>query len=255
MNDSETRSSSTRGSFIVFEGLDRSGKSTQSKLLNQRLIESLKGPSRLIRFPDRLTPIGKIIDSYLCQRSELDDRVIHLLFSANRWEKGMIRDCLERGENVICDRYAFSGLAFTLAKLRMNHQKLGTMEEDEDGMLIRDLSTPDKSLPLPDLIIFIKMDRIETDLEGREGFGEERYETLKIQREVKNQFEGSVKTFFQSIHHQSEPKDCSKSVYDPRRIWVEVDGTGSIETVEERIWDVVKDYLNPTQPVGNLWVK
>jgi thymidylate kinase len=35
---------------------------------------------------DRTTSIGKMIDSYLQSKSELDDRAIHLLFSANRWE-------------------------------------------------------------------------------------------------------------------------------------------------------------------------
>jgi dTMP kinase len=37
-------------------------------------------------FPDRGTPIGQIIDSYLKNKSQVDDRAIHLLFSANRWE-------------------------------------------------------------------------------------------------------------------------------------------------------------------------
>jgi thymidylate kinase len=35
---------------------------------------------------DRTTPIGKMIDAYLRSAEDLDDRVIHLLFSANRWE-------------------------------------------------------------------------------------------------------------------------------------------------------------------------
>ena len=35
---------------------------------------------------DRTTAIGKMIDAYLRSAEELDDRVIHLLFSANRWE-------------------------------------------------------------------------------------------------------------------------------------------------------------------------
>ena len=35
---------------------------------------------------DRTTAIGRMIDAYLQSQSELDDRAIHLLFSANRWE-------------------------------------------------------------------------------------------------------------------------------------------------------------------------
>ena len=37
-------------------------------------------------YVDRTTAIGKMIDSYLRSQSDLDDRAIHLLFSANRWE-------------------------------------------------------------------------------------------------------------------------------------------------------------------------
>ena len=35
---------------------------------------------------DRTTPIGIMIDSYLRNATDMDDRAIHLLFSANRWE-------------------------------------------------------------------------------------------------------------------------------------------------------------------------
>ena len=35
---------------------------------------------------DRTTPIGQMINSYLSGQSEAEDHVIHLLFSANRWE-------------------------------------------------------------------------------------------------------------------------------------------------------------------------
>jgi len=84
-----------RGAFIVLEGLDRSGKTTQTTELVQR-IEKLGRPCKLIKFPstpslsrltlDRTTTIGKMIDAYLRSAEDLDDRVIHLLFSANRWE-------------------------------------------------------------------------------------------------------------------------------------------------------------------------
>jgi dTMP kinase len=36
--------------------------------------------------PDRTTAIGQMIDAYLRSAADLDDRAIHLLFSANRWE-------------------------------------------------------------------------------------------------------------------------------------------------------------------------
>lgn len=74
-----------RGALVVLEGLDRSGKTTQVKLLEQRFVEEGKRV-KVMRFPDRSTPIGQMIDSYLKSDVDMDDHVIHLLFSANRWE-------------------------------------------------------------------------------------------------------------------------------------------------------------------------
>ncbi|KAJ3472059.1 hypothetical protein NLG97_g11323 [Lecanicillium saksenae] len=78
-----------RGAFIVLEGLDRSGKTTQVKLLEQKFIDQGK-PVKLMRFPDRTTQIGQMIDSYLRSAVPMDDHAIHLLFSANRWEAAYV---------------------------------------------------------------------------------------------------------------------------------------------------------------------
>jgi dTMP kinase len=96
----------SRGAFIVIEGLDRSGKTTQVKRLEAELAKDGK-KVKMIRFPgnpcpdtcyslapsmlmlsklDRTTPIGQMINSYLQSKADLEDHVIHLLFSANRWE-------------------------------------------------------------------------------------------------------------------------------------------------------------------------
>lgn len=78
-----------RGALIVLEGLDRSGKSTQcAKLLS--FLEGLGHPTELWRFPDRETSVGQMISAYLSNKSQLDDHTIHLLFSANRWEKRLL---------------------------------------------------------------------------------------------------------------------------------------------------------------------
>lgn len=98
---------SQRGAFIVFEGGDRCGKTTQSHNLVEHLTSSgvrslnayyhcpCKPPqpspvqikAELWKFPDRQTSTGVLIDSYLNSKEELDDAAVHLLYSANRWEK------------------------------------------------------------------------------------------------------------------------------------------------------------------------
>ena len=86
--------------FIVLEGCDRAGKSTQCQLLVD-FLNSHSIPAKLYRFPstsqlstfllvlciqDRATDIGKTIGSYLSAHKQVEDHAIHLMFSANRWE-------------------------------------------------------------------------------------------------------------------------------------------------------------------------
>ncbi|KAJ0113598.1 hypothetical protein Patl1_02959 [Pistacia atlantica] len=79
----------SRGALIVLEGLDRCGKTSQSgKLLSH--LEGLGHSAELWRFPDRTTSVGQMISAYLLNQSQLDDHTIHLLFSANRWEKSQL---------------------------------------------------------------------------------------------------------------------------------------------------------------------
>nr|XP_003474600.3 thymidylate kinase isoform X2 [Cavia porcellus] len=105
-----------RGALIVLEGVDRAGKSTQSRKLVSALCAA-GHRAELLRFPDRSTEIGKLLSSYLEKKSELEDHSVHLLFSANRWEQvPLIKEKLYQGVTLVVDRYAFSGVAFTSAK-------------------------------------------------------------------------------------------------------------------------------------------
>eukprot|EP00879_Flechtneria_rotunda_P031241 GHRR01034109.1.p1 GENE.GHRR01034109.1~~GHRR01034109.1.p1 ORF type:complete len:153 (+),score=30.99 GHRR01034109.1:85-543(+) len=107
----------SRGAFILFEGIDRCGKSTQTKKLTAALqekgvsataalyVSALHSRSTYMpyllqvsvqswNFPDRHnTATGHAINEYLTGCKEQDDRAIHLLFSANRWEKRQARSC------------------------------------------------------------------------------------------------------------------------------------------------------------------
>ncbi|XP_010599001.1 thymidylate kinase isoform X2 [Loxodonta africana] len=105
-----------RGALIVLEGVDRAGKSTQSRKLVAALCAA-GHRAELLRFPERSTEIGKLLNSYLEKKNEVEDHSVHLLFSANRWEQvPLIRNKLDQGVTLIVDRYAFSGVAFTAAK-------------------------------------------------------------------------------------------------------------------------------------------
>ncbi|RHZ89995.1 hypothetical protein Glove_9g144 [Diversispora epigaea] len=164
---SKFENNKNRGAFILFEGCDRAGKTTQATKLFE-YIQSLGHPVKLWKFPERKTLIGQVIDEYLKKTRELDDRTIHLLFSANRWEcVSTMKENILNGTTLIVDRYAYSGLAFSAAK----------------GLKLEWCKYPDKGLLTPDIVFFT--DLSSEDAAKRGGFGEERYENQSFQKKVR----------------------------------------------------------------------
>ncbi|EYB84388.1 hypothetical protein Y032_0317g2316 [Ancylostoma ceylanicum] len=80
-------------------------------------INASGGRAVILPFPDRKEPFGQVIDRYLRKEIDLCERALHLAFSANRWEKAaLIEEKIAAGVDVICDRYCFSGVAYSIAK-------------------------------------------------------------------------------------------------------------------------------------------
>lgn len=108
-------SSNNRGLFIVFEGIDASGKSTQVRALAESL--ALEGRRVHVTAEPTSGPIGSLIRQAFSGRVPMDDRVIAALFVADRLdhltnERDGLLALLDAGVNVICDRYYLSSLAY-----------------------------------------------------------------------------------------------------------------------------------------------
>lgn len=160
-----------RGAFIVFEGCDRCGKSTQSRLLVE-FLKSRSIPVKYMAFPERASNIGQVINAYLTNKQQLNDETIHLLFTANRWEhKNEIVNLLNSGTTLVVDRYSYSGLAYSAAK----------------GMSLKWCMSPESGLPRPDIVFYLKTS-VDALLD-RGNFGEERYEKEDFQTKVAKIFE------------------------------------------------------------------
>lgn len=112
--------------ITVIEGIDGSGKTTVAKRLSDGLGHAY------LKFPDRSTPIGKLIDQHLKGRFVLGDEsgdgvsaltrapsvddalMFQALQLANRMEHGQLLDDAwnNEGVNVVCDRYYQSGIVY-----------------------------------------------------------------------------------------------------------------------------------------------
>lgn len=157
-----------RGAFIVFEGCDRSGKTTQCKLLEQKLIAK-NIAVKVISFPNRTTPVGEILNKFLTkQDSKHSLETLHLLFAINRYEMAEeINQLLENGTCVLVDRYRDSGIAYSIARGIKDWTWCKNVE---------------KRLPKPDIIFFLQTSVL--NLKNRNGFGEEIHETEIFQEKV-----------------------------------------------------------------------
>jgi dTMP kinase len=107
------KANSGPGKFIVLEGLDGAGTTTQAQLLGERLAS--RGPVWTTWEPSE-RPAGLLIRRILKGEVVAHPRALALLFAADRLDHvfgpGGIAEHLRRGENVVCDRYYLSSLAY-----------------------------------------------------------------------------------------------------------------------------------------------
>ena len=102
------------GLFVVFEGGDGVGKSTQTKLLAEWATG--QGLDVRVTFEPGDTAAGQLIRRIVLDPAtgELDPRAEALLYAADKAHHlhEVVRPALGRGELVICDRYVDSMLAY-----------------------------------------------------------------------------------------------------------------------------------------------
>lgn len=125
--------------FIALEGIDQSGKKTQTSLLVGRL---RRGGFKVatLSFPVYATPSGREIRAFLEGRRKYPLEAFHMLYSLNRWENGdAIRRKLQVSDFLVADRYTASNLAYGVAR----------------GLDLEWLRGLDKGLPEPDMVIVL----------------------------------------------------------------------------------------------------
>lgn len=115
-----------RGLLIVFAGQNGSGKTSlingiTEKLNNSNIVIKNRDEDseiklwNVFKFPNRNTILGKKIDDFLKNKIKLSKEIELKFFAANRKEfQFEIINLLKNGYNVICDRYVYCSMAYTL---------------------------------------------------------------------------------------------------------------------------------------------
>jgi dTMP kinase len=145
------------GKIVVFEGIDGSGKGTQSKKLYSYL-KSKDIKVKIFEFPSYGdTFFGKEIGEYLNGKfgkiDEIDPKLSAMLYAGDRYEKrDEIITKLRQNYTIICDRYVSSNIAHQIAKYRDFSQRA------ELKRWIEKLEYEVYGLPRADIIFFMDID-------------------------------------------------------------------------------------------------
>ncbi len=211
-----------RGRFITFEGLEGCGKSTQVKLLAERLTQA-GHRVRVLREPGG-TPIGEEIRHTL-KHSEhnaaMTPEAELLLMNASRAQlvREVIRPALAAGEIVICDRFYHSAIAYQGYGRELNLAMVRAIIEVAVGE-----TRPDVTLLLqvpPE----VSAARLESRYAG--------------QPAVRDRFEEADRAFFK----RAEKGFAAIAAAEPGRVKV-IDASGTVEAVAAGVWGVVEGVLN-----------
>ena len=142
-----------KGTFIVIDGSDCSGKETQTKLLKKNL-KKIGYKIETIDFPRYQSFYGKMITRYLNGEfgslDEVNPYLISTLYANDRLHsKNKIENWLKQGKIVIADRYVSANTIFQTAKISSNKEKIKFIK------WLNNFEYNINKIPKPDKIIYL----------------------------------------------------------------------------------------------------
>jgi len=187
--------------IIALEGIDQSGKQTQSRLLANHL-RKLHYITGQISFPIYKTPAGIQIKHFLNGQQNYPPEAVHMLYSLNRWENlDTIKKLTRKNEFLIADRYTPSNLAYGISR----------------GLGLQWLTTLDKGLPTAELVIVL--DTPVPSSFARKTSGRDKHER---DRQLLSRVRANYRILSRKLG------------------WEILDGSRPVETVRSDIWKIVQ---------------
>lgn len=200
--------------FIVFEGIDGSGKGTQISRLAERMEQ--EGRTVCSTAEPSKSDIGLLLRKVLTGKIQADARVAAQLFTADRLdhilnEENGIKSLTESGVDVICDRYYFSSYAYQSLKLSM--EKIMSLNEEAE------------QLAKPDLTIYL-------DLSAE-----------KAMERINNRGETELFEQQQTLHKVRENYEKAFALKQDTHVIRRVDASLSIDEISEQVWETVRERM------------
>ena len=204
--------------FIVFDGMDGTGKTTQMRLLYERLTAA--GIPAVLTAEPSTSPDGQALRRALSGKEPASQSRLAALFLLDRiGHNEEIERWLSEGKTVISDRYYYASMAYQgqgdcfewVARMNLNCPHI----RRPDGCILLDMEPEDS------------MARIRA---GRSADELEIYETVAQQQKIRDRFRRVTEYL------------------DGRDLILTVDAAGSMDEVSERIWEA---YLTIAQAASD----
>lgn len=210
-----TENCQKRGAFVVFEGIDGSGKGTQISLLKRRL-EREGYPVCCTAEPND-SPFGALIHQIMIGRVKTTNDVIAELFVADRLDhiqndvNGILK-FLRSGRNVLADRYYFSSYAYQSVDLPMDR--------------IIAANAPCAELLRADLTVFIDVDPAVT------------MARIEKNRMTKELFEEADRL----VHTRERYFEAFEKCGEKEHILI-INGDRDVREVADEVWEKTREYF------------
>ena len=193
-----------RGSFIVFEGIDGCGKSTQVAMLVDAI--SAAGHETIATFEPTNGSYGQQIRHKARAGEEIDPEMELNWFEQDRHEhvESVLEPALKEGCAVVCDRYYLSTVAYQGAR-GLDWERI--------------LESNAAAFPTPDLVLLIEMppDQSQQRLSQRSGPSEPTFENRSFQERVDAIFKQLSLPYIERIDGSGTPEQVHRRVCDAVR--------------------------------------
>jgi len=213
-----------RGTFVTFEGIDGSGKTTQIRLLGERLRDA--GHEVVEAVEPGGTEIGRQIRRVLLDRSnqEITPIVELLLYFASRAQnvEEVIRPALAGGKIVLCDRFTDSTTVYQGIARGLGEEVVADLHRVACGGL------------RPDLTVYLEID-LETSLARARA----RNTALSGELAVETRMDEQSVEFYRQVRDGYR----TLAAREPER-WIVANGNRGSEAVASEIWEAVRGRID-----------
>lgn len=220
-----------RGCFVVLEGIDGAGKTTQAALLRQRLGAVQSAPVVVLHEPGG-TALGEEVER-IVKSADLTPESELLLFLASRAQlvREVIRPALVRGDTVVCDRFVASTRAYQGYGRGLNLDGMeGSLALATGGL------TPDLTILL-DVSVDVGLNRKAKDAPHQP----DPRQFSMFDPSVYDRFHDEEKAF----HERVRQGYLKLATQDKGARWEVIDGRPGPEPVADAIWAAVKPFVTP----------